>query len=165
MSRQISAQKIADICKSSQSDVSELIKTKSTIAPPKRSWMGSRYFKMIFEDISDEANNRRQAESVLAQVGLEPDDEINEASLEEKIIIKALRDYNCSKFSREHLLNIEAIIKDVFITHQKEEIESKPGDYGQLGHLIAASFDSKKLDFNKGLETKAYQLFEITQVK
>lgn len=37
----------------------------------------------------------------MAQIGLEYIPDIDEIDLEEFIIIKALRDFNCSKFSRD----------------------------------------------------------------
>ena len=51
----------------------------------------------------------------MAQIGLTDDlVDVDELELEELIIIKAIKDFNCSKFSRDHLLSIEGIISDVF---------------------------------------------------
>lgn len=50
----------------------------------------------------------------MEQIGLNENEEIDEAELEERIVIKALKDYNCSKFAQQHFVNIEAIINDVF---------------------------------------------------
>ena len=44
--------------------------------------------------------------------------DVDELALEELIIIKAIKDFNCSKFSRENLLSIEGIISDVFKTKE-----------------------------------------------
>jgi hypothetical protein len=62
-------------------------------------------------------------------------------ALEEYIIIKAIRDYNFSKFSQIELYLIEGIIKDVFIG-SVSDIDLLKSDYGQLKELILQSFIS-----------------------
>ena len=76
--------------------------------------MNSNFFKTIFNDEDETAANRRQTKTVLAQIGIDESEDITENELEEYIIIKAIKDYNCSKFSRDQLANIEGIITDVF---------------------------------------------------
>ena len=59
--------------------------------------------------------------------------------LEEYIIIKAIRDYNHSKFSNQELFLIEGVIKDVF-TGSVSELDLLQSDYGNLKELILQSF-------------------------
>ena len=56
----------------------------------------------------------RQPNTVLKQIGLEPDTTYSEEELEEYIILKAVRDFNHSKFATEEHIMIEGIIKDIF---------------------------------------------------
>jgi hypothetical protein len=60
-------------------------------------------------------------------------------TLEDYIMIKAIRDYNFSKFSQIELYLIEGIIKDVFIG-SVNDIDLLKSDYGQLKELILQSF-------------------------
>ena len=53
----------------------------------------------------------------------------DEDTLEEYIMIKAIRDYNHSKFSQTELYLIEGIIKDVFIG-SVSDIDLLKSDYG-----------------------------------
>lgn len=62
---------------------------------------------------------------------------MDELELEELIIIKAIKDFNCSKFSRDHLLSIEGIITDVFKEQENLMVKS---EYSCLGDLVRASF-------------------------
>jgi len=134
--------------------------TKTFETETKRSKMNSRFFKLIFGDNASEAANARQTSVVKAQIGLDEVQDVDEIELEELIIMKALKDYNCSKFSQDQLTNIDGIINDVF---QNKDIKSS--EYSCLSELVKASFDTMKLDYNQKLETKAFQLYEITQVK
>lgn len=52
--------------------------------------------------------------TVYRQIGIDPDQVYEEEELEEYIILKAVRDYNHSKFAAEEHLLIEGAIKDVF---------------------------------------------------
>ena len=45
-------------------------------------------------------------------------DKIYDNGLNDIKSIKAIKDFNCSKFSRENLLSIEGIISDVFKTKE-----------------------------------------------
>ena len=56
----------------------------------------------------------RQRDTVFKQIGIDPANHYEEAELEEYIILKAVRDYNHSKFSLDDHIIIEGIIKDVF---------------------------------------------------
>lgn len=98
-----------------------------------------------------------------AQIGLDDFIDVDEFQLEELIIIKAMKDFNCSKFASENLTNIEAIINDIF--QNKSNPNCKPSEYSTLQDLVKASFETKKLDYNAQLETKAFQLYEIVNVK
>lgn len=142
---------------------SKIVLTRTYDTQTKRSKMNSRFFKMIFGDNVSAEADLRQTSVVKAQIGLDEFVEVEETQLEELIIVKALKDYNCSKFSQEQLTNIDGIINDVF--QNKDNFNSKPSEYSCLSELVKASFDTMKLDYNPKLETKAYQLYEITQVK
>jgi hypothetical protein len=65
--------------------------------------------------------------------------QIDDDLLEEYIIIKAIRDYNHSKFSNVELFLIEGVIKDVF-TGSVSELDLLQSDYGNLKELILQSF-------------------------
>jgi hypothetical protein len=93
---------------------SKVVLTKTFETQTKRSKMNSRFFKMIFGDNASEAADARQSAVVKGQIGLDDLAEVEEVELEELIIIKALKDYNCSKFSQDQLTNIDGIINDVF---------------------------------------------------
>jgi len=56
----------------------------------------------------------RQTRSVYRQIGIFPEQDYDEDELEEYIILKAVRDYNHSKFSQDDHIIIEGIIKDIF---------------------------------------------------
>ena len=87
-----------------------------------------------------------------------------ETQLEEYIIIKSVKDYNSSKFSKDMLSSINGIILDVF-QGSVPSINLENNDYSNLRDLILQSFGTLKYDFNLNMEMKAYQLYEITQVK
>lgn len=56
----------------------------------------------------------RQRRIVYLQIGIDPDQNYDEEELEEYIVLKAVRDFNHSKFAfTEHIL-IEGAIKDIF---------------------------------------------------
>lgn len=56
----------------------------------------------------------RQKHIVYRQIGIDPFEEYSEEHLEDYIVLKALRDYNHSKFTVDDHTIIEGIIKDVF---------------------------------------------------
>lgn len=56
----------------------------------------------------------RQLRTVYRQIGIDPDITYEEEELEEYIILKAVRDFNHSKFAIEEHIIIEGIIKDIF---------------------------------------------------
>ena len=56
----------------------------------------------------------RQLRTVYKQIGIDPEQHYDEEELEEYIILKAVRDYNHSKFATEEHVIIEGIIKDIF---------------------------------------------------
>lgn len=59
---------------------------------------------------------QRQIKTVYKQIGLNPDSTYEEEELEEYIILKAVRDFNHSKFAGQDHIIIEGVIKDVFAT-------------------------------------------------
>ena len=62
----------------------------------------------------DDPAHERQRRIVYAQIGIDPDVAYSEEELEEYIVLKAVRDFNHSKFATtEHIL-IEGAIKDIF---------------------------------------------------
>jgi hypothetical protein len=56
----------------------------------------------------------RQLKTVYRQIGIDPEIQYDEEELEEYIILKAVRDFNHSKFAIEEHIIIEGIIKDIF---------------------------------------------------
>ena len=56
----------------------------------------------------------RQRRTVYRQIGIDPEQHYEEEELEEYIILKAVRDFNHSKFATEEHIIIEGIIKDIF---------------------------------------------------
>lgn len=108
----------------------------------------------------------RQTEALYKQIGINPSANITERELEEYIILKAIRDYNHSKFPQSEQVIIEGIIRDVFSNNTRVKNLEKPiQDYGALKELVVQSFADQRLDYSRGQEIKAYQLYEISQVK
>ena len=52
--------------------------------------------------------------AVYGQIGIQPEEDYEEEELEEYIILKAVRDYNHSKFAADDHVIVEGVIKDVF---------------------------------------------------
>ena len=100
----------------------------------------------------------------MKQIGLPGNAKMSEIQLEEHIILKAIKDFNTSKFSRDQLFGIEGIINDIFMG-SVPPIDLDTNDYSNLKELVLQSFVQHKLDYNIKMETKTYQLFEITSVK
>ena len=96
----------------------------------------------------------RQLRTVYQQIGIDPDEQYDEAVLEEYIILKAVRDFNHSKFATEEHILIEGVIKDVF-QGAVPDLDKPIQDYGNLKEALHQSFDVQKLDFSRTLQTKA----------
>lgn len=69
------------------------------------------------------------------QIGIDPDQHYEEEELEEYIILKAVRDYNHSKFATEEHILIEGVIKDVF-QGAVPDLDKPVQDYGNLKEAI-----------------------------
>lgn len=89
---------------------------------------------------------------------------MSEIELEEYIIVKAVKDYNTSKFSHDMLSSINGIIADVFLG-SVPKLKKEGSNYSNLTELVFASFQEHKLDFNQKMNEKAFQLYEIVHVK
>jgi hypothetical protein len=96
----------------------------------------------------------RQLRAVYKQIGIDPDEQYDEGVLEEYIILKAVRDFNHSKFATEEHLLIEGVIKDVF-QGAVPDLDKPVQDYGNLKDALHQSFDVQKLDFSRNLQNKA----------
>jgi len=129
--------------------------------PAMNEHMKGEFFEAVF--LNGKSRTDRQRKSLLQQIGLSPDMRFNDDELEEYIIIKAIRDYNHSKFSNTELYLMEGIIKDVF-TGSVSDIDLLKSDYGNLKELILQSFITEKLDYSKTMNAKCLQLYEISQV-
>lgn len=106
----------------------------------------------------------RQLRTVYKQIGIDPDQQYEEAVLEEYIILKAVRDFNHSKFATEEHLLIEGVIKDVF-QGAVPDLDKPVQDYGNLKEALKQSFEDRKLDFSPSLQAKALQFYEIQRTK
>lgn len=100
----------------------------------------------------------------MKQIGLRPNARMSEVELEEYIIVKAVNDYNTSKFSHDMLHSINGIISDVFLG-SVPKLKPEGSNYSNLTELVFASFKDHNLDYNKKMNEKAFQLYEIVQVK
>jgi dynein heavy chain len=106
----------------------------------------------------------RQRRIVYAQIGIDPDINYSEEELEEYIVLKAVRDFNHSKFAdTEHIL-IEGAIKDIF-QGAVPDLDEPKQDYGRLKLCLHQSFEAMKIDYSLLLKTKALQFFEIQRSK
>jgi len=106
----------------------------------------------------------RQLRTVYRQLGIDPDAQYEEGVLEEYIVLKAVRDFNHSKFATEEHVLIEGVIKDVF-QGAVPDLDKPVQDYGNLKAALRQSFDGRKLDFSPSLQTKALQFYEIQRTK
>lgn len=77
----------------------------------------------------------RQLRTVYKQIGIDPEQHYDEEELEEYIILKAVRDYNHSKFATEEHIIIEGIIKDIF-QGAVPDLDKPVQDYGNLKEAI-----------------------------
>lgn len=96
----------------------------------------------------------RQIRAVYRQIGIDPEQEYQEDELEDHIILKAVRDYNHSKFATDEHIIIEGIIKDVF-QGSVPDLDAPIQDYGNLQQAIHQSFELCKLDYTKTMKVKA----------
>lgn len=149
---------------------------------PKVGIMASGFSGMFFEQAfkSDLNRNQKQLQCLYHQIGISSP-QPTEEELEDAIIIKAMTDFNTSKFCRDDHTVIVSMIRDVFcesdnklLTHSSEmELANKTADkmvqgahdYGNLRELIAQFFIANKLEYNEELEQKCYQMFEVLQAK
>lgn len=83
----------------------------------------------------------------MKQIGLKPGTRISETELEDYIIVKAVKDFNTSKFSADMLQSINGIISDVFLG-SVPKLSSSGSNYSNLTELVFNSFQTHKLDFN-----------------
>ena len=67
-------------------------------------------------------------------------EKIDEIELEEYIIVKAVKDYNTSKFSHDMLNSINGIISDVFLG-TVPKLTKEGSNYSNLTELVFASFN------------------------
>ena len=100
----------------------------------------------------------------MKQIGLRSRERVDEIELEEYIIVKAVKDYNTSKFSHDMLHSINGIISDVFLG-SVPKLTKEGSNYSNLTELVFASFNQHKLDFSMKMNQKVFQLYEIVQVK
>lgn len=100
----------------------------------------------------------------MKQIGLKPQQKMTEVELEDYIIVKAVRDYNTSKFSHDMLNSINGIITDVFLG-AVPKLRPEGSNYSNLTELVFGAFKDHNLDFNRKMNEKAFQLYEIVQVK
>ena len=77
----------------------------------------------------------RQLRTVYKQIGIDFEQHYDEEELEEYIILKAVRDYNHSKFATEEHVIIEGIIKDIF-QGAVPDLDKPVQDYGNLKEAI-----------------------------
>lgn len=106
----------------------------------------------------------RQRQTIYKQIGIDPSLQYTEEELEEYIILKAVRDYNHSKFALEDHIIIEGIIKDVF-QGAVPDLDAPIQDYSNLQECLHASFESQSYDFSKTMMVKALQFYEILRSK
>ena len=71
----------------------------------------------------------------MKQIGLAGNAKMSEIMLEEHIILKAVKDFNTSKFSRDQLYGIEGIINDIFLG-SVPPIDLDKNDYSNLQELV-----------------------------
>jgi hypothetical protein len=71
----------------------------------------------------------------MKQIGLPGNAKMSEIQLEEHIILKAIKDFNTSKFSKDQLFGIEGIINDIFMG-SVPPIDLDNNDYSNLKELV-----------------------------
>lgn len=140
--------------------------------------MQGQFFNQVFQN--GKPRQLRQVEAMYKQIGIDisVDDleNMTERDLEDRIVIKAILDYNSAKFASEDQCAIDGIVRDVFndklkdwkISNDIKEMQksnSERQDYGSLKQLICDAFEFENFDHCLALELKCYQLYEITMVK
>ena len=78
--------------------------------------------------------------------------------------MKAVRDFNHSKFAVEEHVIIEGIIKDIF-QGAVPDLDKPVQDYGNLKEAIHQSFEACKIDYSQQLKVKALHFYEIQRSK
>ena len=91
----------------------------------------------------------------MKQIGLKPSQRLSEIELEEYIIVKAVKDFNTSKFSADMLQSINGIISDVFLG-SVPKLRPQGSDYSNLTELVFSSFNHHHLDFNRKMNERAF---------
>ena len=114
---------IFDLEESEESDEPE------SLEPSKQDRLDGPFFKKVFKEGS--SWQKRQTRVVMKQIGLKGDARMSETDLEERIILKAVKDFNTSKFSRDQLSGIEGIINDIFMG-SAPPINLDKNDYSNL---------------------------------
>lgn len=130
--------------------------------PEKQKKLKGPFFKQVFSQVG--SWQERQTRVIMKQIGLKPTQKMSEVELEEYIIVKAVKDYNTSKFAHDMLHSINGIISDVFLG-SVPKLRPEGSNYSNLTELVFASFKDHNLDYNKKMNDKAFQLYEIVQVK
>lgn len=105
--------------------------------PEKQKRLQGPLFKQIFAN--DKGWKKRQTEIIMKQIGLKANQRVTEVELEEYIIVKAVKDYNTSKFSHDMLNSINGIISDVFLG-SVPKLQPEGSNYSNLTELVFASF-------------------------
>ena len=130
--------------------------------PEKQKKLQGAFFRQVFGQV--DSWRQRQTKVLMKQIGLKANQRMTEIELEEYIIVKAVKDFNTSKFSHDMLHNISGIIADVFLG-SVPKLQPAGSDYSNLTELVFSSFQTHKLDYNKKMNDKAFQLYEIVAVK
>jgi len=118
-------------------------------------------FRSVWKDVPFRV---RQRDTVFKQIGIDPANQYEEAELEEYIILKAVRDYNHSKFALDDHIIIEGIIKDVF-QNAIPDLDAPIQDYASLQECLYSAFTAQGYDYSKAMNVKALQFYEILRSK
>lgn len=105
--------------------------------PEKQKKLQSPFFKQVFTNSEDWRT--RQTRCVMKQIGLKPNAKMSEVELEEYIIVKAITDFNTSKFAHDMLAQINGIISDVFLGSVPKR-QPQGSDYSNLTELVFSGF-------------------------
>ena len=118
-------------------------------------------FTDVWQDVSFKT---RQKETIFRLIGLEPSNKYQEQELEVYLILKAVRDYNFSKFAPKDLKAVEGIVMDVFID-SVPDLKTPTHDYANLQECLFNCFDDAGFDSSQSMMTKALQFYEILRSK
>ena len=105
--------------------------------PEKQKKLQSPFFKQVFNQV--DSFKLRQTKVIMKQIGLKATQRLTEVELEDYIIVKAVKDYNTSKFSHDMLNSIEGIIADVFLG-SVPKLKAEGSNYSNLTELVFSSF-------------------------